>query len=98
MDRVRHRPSRLTGRPAAVPSSAVQGLPPLRMPISMSVPGTAADIPISCSGAISTVPGTGPRAWNQFEDGAPAPSGWKGELSTFNLQRVTVWAGDFIAP
>ncbi len=27
----------------------------------MSVPGTAADVAISCSDSISTVPGTGPR-------------------------------------
>jgi len=38
----------------------------------MSVPGTAADGSISCSGAISTVPGTGPRVRNPLESGTPA--------------------------
>ena len=110
-----------------------------RIPISMSAPGTAADLSTSYYDSISTVPGTGPDVWKDPLDfsapmsprrsprlpgmtlcgpygcgslvnidrttsyparpiNAPAPSGWKGELSTFNLQRVTVWAGDFIAP
>ena len=38
----------------------------------MSVPGTAADVSISCSVPISTVPGTGPRVRNGPEDGTPA--------------------------
>jgi hypothetical protein len=37
----------------------------------MSVPGTAADVSISCSDAISTVPGTGPRFRGAREDGTP---------------------------
>jgi hypothetical protein len=38
----------------------------------MSVPGTAADVAISCSDSISTVPGTGPRVRNALKDGTPA--------------------------
>ena len=51
----------------------------------MSVPGTAADVSISCSDAISTVPGTGPRVRGACEDGTPA-------------HRPPRQAGDLIAP
>ena len=107
-----------------------QPLPPAgchpRIPISMSVPGTAADVSTSYYDSISTVPGTGPDAWKDPLDfsapmsprrsprlpgmtlcgpygcgslvnidrttsnparpiNAPAPSGWKGKLSTFDF-------------
>jgi hypothetical protein len=38
----------------------------------MSVPGAAADVAISCSVPISTVPGTGSRVLDALEDGTPA--------------------------
>ena len=38
----------------------------------MAVPGTAADVAISCSDSISTVPGTGPRVRIAREIGTPA--------------------------
>ena len=60
----------------------------------MSVPGTAADVSISCSDAISTVPGTGPRVRGAREDGTPAyralsrtgRAGGNYQLLTLNFQ------------
>ena len=64
----------------------------------MSVPGTAADAPISCSDAISTVTGTGPRARSALKNATPDrrahtdPGRWAGTfnigLSTFDLNLV----------
>jgi len=58
----------------------------------MSVPGTAADVPISCSGAISTVPGTGPRRLSPLESDTPARRAHAapgGRLETPDSQRST---------
>jgi len=56
-------------RPRSLPSA---GCHPSRVPIFMSVPGTAADVSTSYYDSISTVPGTGPRVRNASEDGSPA--------------------------
>ena len=61
----------------------------------MSVLGTAANVAISCSNTISTVPGTGSRVLDALEDGTPdqralyAPGGrgiWNLESGIWNLE------------
>ena len=53
----------------------------------MSVPGTAADVSISCSDAISTVPGTGPCVLDALQNGtsgqrALCRNGWVGDRAS----------------
>jgi hypothetical protein len=62
----------------------------------MSVPGTAADVSISCSDSISTVPGTGPVVWKDPLDfrRTPLPAALP-EVATLDIVRTAV--SDFSA-